>query len=235
MDVLYIIILSLTSITEIFILCKCIGSRQLSQMSMFDYVTGITIGNIAAEMATSIDNNIIYPFTAMIVYALASIFLSWICSKSIVLRRILSGKPLILVDHGTIYETNFKKAKIDLNEFLTQCRVSGYFDLSQLETVILEENGRISFLPKSDHRPLTPNDIQLSPSRDHLAANLIIDGKLMPENLETSGKDLRWLKSKLKAQGVTHIEDIFLATYDLKETVTVYPYSHSDAPPDLFS
>ena len=235
MDIIYIIILSLASITEIFILCKCIGSRQLSQMSMFDYVTGITIGNIAAEMATSIENNILYPFTAMIVYAFASIFLSWICSKSIVLRRMLSGKPLILINHGKIYETNFKKAKIDLNEFLTQCRVSGYFDLSQLESVILEENGRISFLPKSEHRPLTPYDIQLSPSMDHLAANLIIDGKLMLENLKASGKDLHWLKSKLKAHGVTHIEDVFLATYDLKQTLTVYPYSRSDAPPDLFS
>ena len=235
MDILYIIILSLASITEIFILCKCIGSRQLSQMSMFDYITGITIGNIAAEMATSIENNIFYPFTAMIVIATSSIFLSWICSKSIVLRRILSGTPLILVDHGNIYETNFKKAKIDLNEFLTQCRVSGYFDLSQLESVILEENGRISFLPKSMHRPLTPTDIQLTPKSDHLVANLIIDGKLMPGNLKSSGKDIRWLKTKLKAQGITHIEDVFLATYDLDQTVTVYPYSHSNGPSDLFS
>jgi hypothetical protein len=94
---------------------------------------------------------------------------------------------------------------------------------------------RISFLPKSEHRPLTPYDIQLSPSMDHLAANLIIDGKLMLENLKASGKDLHWLKSKLKAHGVTHIEDVFLATYDLKQTLTVYPYSRSDAPPDLFS
>ena len=147
MDIIYIILLSLASIIEIFILCKLMGYRQISQMSMFDYINGITIGNIAAEMATSLEDNFLHPLVAMIVYALAAISLSWISSKSIRARRFLSGKPMLLLNNGKLYEQNFKKSKIDLNEFLTQCRVSGYFELSQLESAILEENGRISFLP----------------------------------------------------------------------------------------
>lgn len=102
----------------------------MSQMSMFDYINGITIGSIAAEMATSLEENFVQPLTAMIVYALAA----------------------ILLNHGELYRENLKKAKIDVNKFLVQCRVNGYFDVSKLETAILEGNGKISFLPKVSDR-----------------------------------------------------------------------------------
>ena len=140
MQILYIIILSTASIVELFILCKLMGYRQLSQLSMFDYVNGITIGSIAAEMATSQDDSFVEPLVAMIVYALAAILLSWWSSKSIRARRIISGNPALLLNNGKLFEKNFRKAKIDLNEFLSQCRINGYFDISQLESAILEEN-----------------------------------------------------------------------------------------------
>lgn len=149
MQVLYIIVLSIASIVELFVLCKLMGYRQLSQMSMFDYVNGITIGNIAAEMATSLDDSFVEPLVAMIVYALAAILLSWWSSKSIRARRIIAGKPTLLLNNGKLFEKNFRKAKIDINEFLAQCRVNGYFDISQLQSAILEENGISAFFRKA--------------------------------------------------------------------------------------
>ena len=235
MDILYIIALSIGSIIEIFILCKIMGYRQLSQMSMFDYINGIVIGNIASEMATSIEDDFIHPLTAMIVYGAAAVFLSWLSSKSIRARRFISGKPMLLIHQGTLYEQNFKKSKIDLNEFLTQCRINGYFDLDALESVILEENGRMSFLPKSDYRPLTSNDLQLSPAQENLVANLIIDGKIMEENLRHTGKNVQWLTNELRRQGISNISDVFLATYDLKHKVAIFPRTGKKIPPDLFS
>ena len=235
MDILYVIALSLGSILEIFILCKIMGYRQISQMSMFDYINGITIGNIASEMATSIEDDFIHPMIAMIVYGIVAVLLSWISSKSIRARRFLSGKPILLVHQGTLYEQNFKKSKVDLNEFLTQCRVNGYFDLDELESVILEENGRMSFLPKSENRPLTAGDLQLSPAQENLVANLIIDGKVMEENLRHTGKNIQWLDKELHRQGIKNIQDVFLATYDLKRKVSVYTRTSEQTPPDLFS
>ena len=99
----YIVVLSLGSIVTIFILTKLMGYRQMSQMSMFDYINGITIGSIAAEMATSLEESFVQPLTAMIVYALTAIFLSWLGSKFIKARRLIEGKPLILMDHGELY------------------------------------------------------------------------------------------------------------------------------------
>lgn len=235
MDILYVIVLSLGSIVELFILCKLMGYRQLSQMSMFDYVNGITIGNIAAEMATSVEDNFLHPLIAMIIYATAAILLSWLSSKSIRARRIIAGKPTILMHKGKLFQENFKKAKIDLNEFMTQCRINGYFDLSQLESAILEENGHVSFLPKSNYRPLTPKDMELSPMQEHLVANIIIDGHIMQKNLKASGKDERWLNKELHTHGISHIKDVFLATYDLNDQLTIFMHTPNELPPDLFS
>jgi uncharacterized membrane protein YcaP (DUF421 family) len=235
MHILYIILLSLGSIIELFILCKLMGYRQLSQLSMFDYVNGITIGSIAAEMATSLDESFVEPMTALIVYAFAAILLSWLSSKSIFARRIITGKPAILLNNGKLYEKNFKKSKIDLNEFLTQCRINGYFDISQIESAILESNGHISFLPKCSERPLTPKDMQLTPDRDALVVNLIIDGHIMPENLKASGKDEKWLRQQLHIYGILNVSDVFLATCGLNQNFSVYTYTGNEMPPDILS
>jgi uncharacterized membrane protein YcaP (DUF421 family) len=221
-EIIYTAVLALGSVVTLFILTKLMGYRQMSQMSMFDYVNGITIGSIAAEMATSLDENFMQPLTAMIVYAAAAIFLSLISSKLLAARRIIEGTPLILLNHGELYRENFKKAKIDVSEFLVQCRVSGYFDISKLETAILEGNGKISFLPKVSDRPMTPNDMNLSPQQDYMVANVILDGKLMEENLKHTGKDEKWLLNQIKGQGASGIEDVLLATCDLSDQVTVY-------------
>jgi uncharacterized membrane protein YcaP (DUF421 family) len=218
----YVIALSLGSTAAIFILTKLMGYRQMSQMSMFDYVNGITIGSIAAEMATSLEESFIQPLTAMVVYSLAAIALSWFSSKSIKARRLIEGTPLVLLNHGVLYRDNLKKAKIDVSEFLVQCRVNGYFDVSKLETAILESNGKISFLPKVSDRPATPSDLALSPQQDYLVANVILDGKLMEQNLRHTGNDEKWLLNQIRGQGANQISDVLLATCDSSNQVTVF-------------
>lgn len=221
-EVLYIIALSLGSIIAIFILTKLMGYREMSQMSMFDYIIGITIGSIAAEMATSLENNFVQPLTAMIVYALTALLLSWLSMKSVKARKVIEGTPLVLLKNGELYRDNLKKAKIDVTEFLMQCRVNGYFDVSKLETAILEGNGKISFLPKVSDRSVTPSDMQLSPQQDYLVANVILDGKVMRKNLEHTGNDEKWLQNQIKGQGAKKIEDVLLATCDASNQVTVF-------------
>lgn len=221
-EILYIIVLSLGSIIAMFLLTKLMGYRQMSQMSMFDYVNGITMGSIAAEMATSLDTGFEKPLVAMIVYALVSLLLSTITSKSIKARRMIEGAPLVLLNNGEIYRDNLRKAKIDVSELLVQCRVNGYFDISKLQTAILEGNGKISFLQKATDRPLTPSDVQLSPQQDYMVANVILDGKVMEENLKHTGNDRKWLMDQIKGQGAKRIEDVLLASCDSNNKLQVY-------------
>lgn len=221
-EILYIVVLSLGSIIAIFLLTKLMGYRQMSQMSMFDYVNGITMGSIAAEMATSLDTGFEKPLVAMIVYALVSLLLSTISSKSIKARRMLEGAPLVLLNNGEIYRHNLRKAKIDVSELLVQCRINGYFDISKLQTAILEGNGKISFLQKATDRPLTPADVQLSPQQDYMVANVILDGKVMDENLRHTGKDEKWLLDQIRGQGAKRVEDVLLASCDSNNKLQVY-------------
>ena len=232
-EVLNIILLSVGSIVAIFILTKLMGYRQMSQMSMFDYIIGITIGSIAAEMATSLEENFTQPLIAMIVYALFAICLSLIGSKFIKARRVIEGTPLVLLNNGELYRENLRKAKIDVTEFLMQCRVNGYFDVSKLETAILEENGQISYLPKVSDRPVTPSDMELSPEQDYMVANVILDGKIMKKNLQHSGKDEKWLLQQIKGQGADKVEDVLLATSDRSNQVTVFLKSNMDKTKDI--
>lgn len=222
MDILKIVSLSFGSLVILFILTKLMGNREMSQLTMFDYIVGITIGSIAAEMSTSLESNFMEPVVAMIVYGLVTVFISYITCKSLSLRRFFTGRARILLDNGKLYRKNFKSAKIDLNDFLMECRINGYFNLSDIQTAILEPNGRVSFLPKSLKRPATPEDLNLSPNTENVVINVILDGVLLKENLAKTGNNINWLENNLKEQGVNDMKKVFLATCDNQNNLSVY-------------
>ena len=127
-----------------------------------------------------------------------------------------------MYENGQLLDKNFRRAKLDLNEFLMQCRLAGYFDLSQLEAVLFESNGMLSILPASPYRPATPFDLNRAVDRSNILVDVILDGKVMEENLAVTGKDRPWLEQVLAAQGC-QVEDVFLALYDpTAEAVQVY-------------
>lgn len=222
MEILKIIALSLGSMLTLFVLTRIMGKREMSQLSIFDYMIAITIGSIAAEMATSLEDNFLQPLVAMVVYALVALSMSYVNMKSIKIRKIIAGQTLVLYDNGTLFKENFKKAKIDLNEFLMQCRTNGFFQLSDIKTALLEENGKISFLPYSNKRPANPSDLNIQTEDESVTTNLILDGKVMDDSLSKLGYNKTWLEKQLKKQGITKIQNIFLATYNSNGNLCVY-------------
>lgn len=235
MDFLKIIYLSFGSVVVLFLLTKLMGNREMSQLSMFDYIVSITIGSIAAEMATALEDDFMEPLIAMIVYAVVTVFISFITNKSIFCRKIITGKSIILMDNGKLYKENFKKSKLDLNEFLVQCRTKGFFSLSDIQTAILEPNGKISILPSSLKRPATPQDLNLNPQKDLITTNVIIDGKVLPENLKSLDLDVDWLYKELNRQSFKDAKSIFLGTCDVDHNLSLYKKITTDNPQDNFS
>lgn len=221
MDYLRIIAVSVFSLAALFVLTKIMGNRQVSQLTMFDYVIGISIGSIAAEMATELEKPV-RPLVAMIVYAAIACIVSYLSEKSIVMRRILFGKSVVLMQDGKLNRKNFKRTHIDLNEFLMQCRSDGYFDVSDINYAVLEPSGKVSFLPFSDARPVTPRDIKAVPQSDSLCTNVIVDGNLLENNLKHCEKDVKWLKGELAVQGIKDIKRVFLATLDNSGQLKIY-------------
>lgn len=235
MDFFKISILSLTSLIVLFILTKLMGNKEMSQLSMFDYIISITIGSIAAEMSTALEDEFWQPLLAMFIYASVSIIISFISSKSLKARRIITGPTLILLDNGKLYFKNFKKAKLDLDEFLMLYRTNGYFNLSDIQTALLESNGKISFLPKAEKRPTITSDFDLKPKQDRITVNVILDKKIIYDNLEYTGNDYMWLQEQLTKQGINNIEDVFLATCDSENNLSVYTKNSLKNSHDFFN
>ena len=222
MSLLNIILSSIGSILALFAITKLIGNKQMSQLSMFDYINGITIGSIAAEMATSLEGDFLYPLTAMIIYAVFAILYSYINLKSVKSRRLLMGRSVIILKNGNLYVNNLKKAHLDLSEFLIQCRLNGFFDLNEIELAIFEPNGAVSFLPKSEKRPVNNDDLKLKPDRAEPCINVIMSGKILHENLKYMGKTPEWLEKQLKTRKIDNVSDVFLATLTESNRLEVF-------------
>ena len=233
LDVLSLTVTAAVSYAVLFLLTKLVGNKQISQMTMFDYISGISTGSIAAEMATELEQPV-KPLVGLLVFGLLTWVIALWTNKSLAARRVFTGKPLILYDKGVLYREHLKRARLDLNEFLTLCRVGGWFDLAQLETVVFEHNGNLSFLPKEAYRAAQPTDLALSPKQSVLMTPVILDGEVLPENLKSVGKDETWLIKKLREQGYTDSREIFLALCDGSgEAPQLYPVetkrAHKDA------
>lgn len=223
MDIVKVILTALLSVAALFIITKIMGHKQVAQLDFFDYISGITIGSIGAELATELEEPY-QPLIALAIYGLASVVLNLLTHKFPRTRKYINGTPTILMNEGKLYRKNFKKAKLDLSEFMLLCRELGYFELDEIQVAVFEHNGKLSILPKSAHRPATPEDLKITAKATHIGTELIMDGRVMGENLSRIGRDENWLKKELSLQGHNSEKKIFLAIYRPEEDkMTLYP------------
>lgn len=210
------------SLITLFIVTNFIGRKQVSELSLFDYVISISIGNFAAEMTMNLDSQVFNGIISIIIFGFIAAFVSFLTMKSIKARRFFIGTPTIIIQDGKFIYRNLKRTKMDINDFLQTCRISGYFDVSNIKYALMEANGKISFLPKEDYTPVTNKSMNLKGDKQGLCANVIIDGKIMQHNLELINKDKKWLISELKVKGYKEYDDILLATVDINYKLTIF-------------
>ena len=223
MDILKLLLTALLSVVALFVITKIMGRKQVAQLDFFDYVSGITIGSIGAELATELESPW-KPLVALIAWGAVSLLLNFITSRLPRSRKYINGTPTILMHEGKIYRENLKKARLDLSEFLLLCRERGFFDLEDIQTAVFEHNGKLSVLPKAARRPATPDDLKIATREAHIGVELIMDGRIMGENLSRIGREERWLRSEVKRQGYSDESEIFLAIFRESQGMFVYPY-----------
>lgn len=221
MELLKLLCASLSSVAVLFITAKLMGHKQVGQLDFFDYITGITIGSIAAELA--IGEHVAWkPIVAILVYGVVAIVLSVAENKFPRSRKYINGSPVVIINNGKFCRENMKKAKLDLSEVGMMCRQAGYFDYSDIHTAIFESNGTLSILPISSKRPLTPKDIKYKPADQFVCREVIMDGRVVEENLKSLGVDAAWLEKRLKEQGYNDPKEIFLATCDINKQLNLF-------------
>lgn len=220
-ELLDVILRCLVSLVTLFLVAKMLGKKQISQLSVFDYVIGISIGNFAAEMSINLESEYLHGVVAVIVFGLVAYLVSVLSLKSLRMRRFFMGDPTMLIQDGKIVYKGLKKARFDVNDLLEECRIKGYFDIREIDYALMEANGDISFMLKPENQAPQLKDLKVKKQKSGLCANLIIDGEIIHRSLKEMKKDLKWLHHELNVKGIKQ-ENVLLATLDLNENFEVY-------------
>lgn len=209
-----VFIRSIVAFVVLFIFTRLIGKQQLSQLTVFEYLVGITIGSIASAMSIELEIQSMNGIIGMAVWALIPIGLALLGLKSPLIRRYIEGEPRVLIRNGRIVDHNLKKERIDLDQLLMLLRQKSIFAVADVEFAILEVNGQLSVMPKANKRPLMASDIHLPVSNERDSITLIKDGVLNPQALMEAGVDKAWLTGKLLEQGIRDEKEVFFAQLD---------------------
>ena len=221
-ELLMIICRTLLVLVILFFLTKCMGKKQVSQMNAYDYLIGITIGSIGADIALDIKKDIIAGIVSLVILGMSGVLVTFLTLKSVCFRKIFTGVPTVLIDKGKILIKNLCKEGIDINDLQEEARQCGYFDLSKINYAVLETSGNISFMPKSIEKQVTRGDIKLKMKDERLALNIIVDGVLLEDNLFNINKDINWLNNELTKRGYKDYSSLFLCMIDSDGKFVIY-------------
>ena len=225
MEYFLIPITTVTSLLFLLAITRVTGNRQISSLSAYDYVNSITLGSIAAQMAISPDRNFWFSLIAMVIYGIFTFACAIATDKSARMRQIITGSPIVLMEHGKLYRERFRHAHLDTEEFTALLRSMGYFDIAQIDSAVLETNGKLSVLPKAENRPVTPSDMKITVPADAMTCAFIHDGVLSEEALRRCGRDRTWLENQLSSAGIGSVKDVFLASFHPDGTATFFTAS----------
>lgn len=209
------------------IVMRIMGKRQIGQLQPFELVVAIMISELAAVPMQNTGIPLIYGIIPIVTLLIAQILLSLISLKSVKARAIICGRPSILIENGKINEKVLTKEMYTINDLLEQLRSKDISNIADVEFAILETNGQISVIPKSQKRPVTPQDMKLETSYEGLSLDLIIDGTVNYPNLKKANKDEKWLKDELRKFGIYRLDDAFFVSLD--SNGNLYYQKKSDA------
>lgn len=214
MDIINVIIRSITSLTALFLITKMLGKKQVSELSLFDYVIGISIGNFAAEMTINIDSPFLHGIIAVILFGVMAYLVDFISMKNKRFRNFFMGKPTVIISSGVIKYDNMKKINYDLYDLLSDLRKQGYFNIDEVNYAILENNGDLSVLPFDRFNYASKEDLGISYS-DNLIRYVIIDGEFI------FNEDKGLILDKLKDLG-KNLDEVLLGSIDSNKNIKFY-------------
>lgn len=196
------------------VVMRAMGKRQIGQLQPFELAVAIMISELAAVPMQDTGIPLVNGIVPIITLLVAQIILSLISLKSPKARNIICGKPNILIENGKINEVNLRKELYTMNDLLEQLRIKGTSNILDVEYAILETNGQLSIIPKSQKRPLTPEDIKIDTHYEGIPLDLVIDGDINYNNLKKANLDEKWLMKELNNWGITNTKDALFVSMD---------------------
>lgn len=223
---LVVVVRAIISFFSLLIFAKILGKEQISQLTFFDYILGITIGSIASEATVDLSSRAWPHFVGLVSWAALAYLMQCIALKWRYAAKIIEGEPTIVIMKGKIMENVLRKMKFRVSDILVLLRNQGIFDLNEVDYAILEPNGSLSVLKKSENLPLTPKDMNIQVKPAGISTELVYDGVLIEENLRQMNKDKKWLMNQLKKHGIKDVSEAFLVT--LNDAGSLYVDKYKD-------
>lgn len=208
-----VILRTLSAVVVLFLITKMLGKRQVSQLSLFEYITGITIGSLAAYISLELDGSWYLGIISLVVWGVISLGIEYLQLKSKKVRDFTDGKATVLIQKGKIFEDELKKERLTTDELLELLRKKNVFRVADVEFAVLETSGDLSVLLKKENQPLTAKDLSLQVGSENEPKTVIMDGKIVSEGLRASGFQQGWLYAELEKLGV-ELKDVFLGQVD---------------------
>lgn len=209
---------------------RILGRKQLSNLTFFNYITGISIGTISASLSMDRTLNVWDGATALIGWVVLTLILAIIDIKSRKMRVVLDGEPIVVIKNGQVLDQSLRKMRLDMGKLTMMLRQKNVFSLTDVDYAILETDGQISILKKEGMQPPTKTDLNIptAPGLEIIPTDLIIDGKIIKENLEKANINEAWLKQQISAMGIPSIDKVFYV--QLQKDGTLYVDLKDDPP-----
>ncbi|QGU95930.1 DUF421 domain-containing protein [Clostridium bovifaecis] len=224
LDIMFRVILA---ITLLFIATRLLTQRSLAKLTYFDCVSASILGTIAGNLAFNTKVHISIFVFSIVFTTIAIILISYAAIKFRPIRQFLGGKPIILIEHGKILEHNMKKMNYSYDYLNQQLRGEKVFNISQVESAILEANGELSVQLKSQNRAVTPEDLNIKIENEGLAKEIIIEGKIIRSNFQESGLTEEWLNNQLSRRGIENIKEVAFAAVSSNGRLYIDLYNDS--------
>jgi uncharacterized membrane protein YcaP (DUF421 family) len=233
-EALVVFVRGLISFATLLIFARFLGKQQISQLTFFDYVLGITIGSTASSLTTDLDSKAWPHWIGLITWTGAVILTQLISIKWRSAHKYLNGEPTVVIMNGKIMENSMKKMRYTADDLMQQLRLAGEFDISKVEFAVLETNGQLSVLKKTQYQPVTPHDLKLSTNYQGISTELIYDGIIIDQNLQQVNLDRKWLYAELKKHGIKSTSEVFMAVLDSTGNLYIDTYKdHISTPSDI--
>jgi uncharacterized membrane protein YcaP (DUF421 family) len=213
-DLATIILRSIAAFFVLLFVCRLMGKKLISQLTFFDFATGITIGALAAAMSIRVGVPVLHAATGLIVWTVLTILIDMTVLKSLPVRKIIDGESTVIIQNGKLLERNMIRNRYNLDDLMQQLRERNIFDPSQVEFAVLEPNGELSVLPKTQYQTLTAKTLNLSTSYQGMITALVKDGKILDQNLLQNHLTREWLFAELKRRGIDDVTRVFYAALD---------------------
>lgn len=201
---------------------RWLGKKQVGQLTFFDYISGITFGALASQIIND-ERRWPRPFLGLLIWAALAQLFHYLDLKGRKLHRILDDAPAVLIRNGELVEQNLQKLRINVEELMSMLRQEGHFHLESVEFAILEANGKLSVMPRSQYRPLQPRDLGLATPYEGLMIQVMQEGRPIAHGLHQAGLDEAWLQGELAKQQVEPGQ-VFAAWLDTQGRLLIQRY-----------